>query len=117
MGAKRISYIIGIDAAGDKVVVEPAHVYGIGDCFGGWSGGVELTVNANGTVSSGALAAGELRLYTTCSAFSVDWWQMEFVPINGVIEYRGNGEDQTRVPVSAGQSVTLDFNAGTGVIQ
>ena len=110
-------YIIGIDAAGDKVVVEPAHVYGIGDCFGGWSGGVSLTVNADGTVSSGALAAGELRLYTTCSAFSVDWWQMEFVPINGVIEYRGNGEDQTRVPVSAGQSVTLDFNAGTGVIQ
>ena len=109
-------YIIGIDAAGDKVVVEPAHVYGIGDCFGGWSGGVELTKNADGTVSSGALAAGELRLYTTCSAFSVDWWQMEFVPINGVIEYRGNGGDQTRVPVSAGQSVTLDFNAGTGVI-
>ena len=74
-------------------------------------------MNADGTVSSGALAAGELRLYTTCSAFSVDWWQMEFVPINGVIEYRGNGDDQTRVPVSAGQSVTLDFNAGTGVIQ
>ena len=110
-------YIIGIDAAGDKVVVEPAHVYGIGDCFGGWDNGVELTVNANGTVSSGALAAGELRLYTTCSAFSVDWWQMEFVPINGVIEYRGNGGDQTRVPVSTGQGVTLDFNAGTGVIQ
>ena len=110
-------YIIGIDAAGDKVVVEPAHVYGIGDCFGGWDNGVELTVNANGTVSSGALAAGELRLYTSCSIFDVSWWQMEFVPIGGVIEYRGNGGDQTRVPVSAGQSVTLDFNAGTGVIQ
>ena len=110
-------YIIGIDVAGEKVVVERAQVYGIGDCFGGWSGGVPLTVNADGTVSSGTLAAGELRLYTTCSAFNVDWWQMEFVPINGIIEYRGNGGDQDRVSVKEGQSVTLDFNAGTGVIQ
>jgi hypothetical protein len=39
---------------------------------------------------------------------------MEFVLMNGVIEYRGTGPDQDRVPVGAGQMVVLDFNAGTG---
>ena len=41
---------------------------------------------------------------------------MEFVVLNGKIEYRGNGGDQERATVGAGKTVTLDFNAGTGTI-
>jgi hypothetical protein len=42
---------------------------------------------------------------------------MEFIILDGKIEYRGTGGDQTRVPVAAGKTVTLDFNAGTGTIE
>ncbi|MPN40763.1 Outer membrane protein SusF [bioreactor metagenome] len=64
-------------------------------------------------------ASGELRLYANSSGSTVggDWWRMEFVILNGKIEYRGNGGDQDRVTVAAGKTVTLDFNAGTGTIQ
>ena len=42
---------------------------------------------------------------------------MRLPPSRGKIAYRGNGGDQTRVSVAAGAKVTLDFNAGTGVIE
>jgi hypothetical protein len=48
---------------------------------------------------------------------SGDWWSREFNIYDGKIEYRGTGGDQTAVPVTANQTVTLDFNAGTGSIQ
>ncbi len=113
-------YMIAIDYAGEKVVVEPAKVYGIGECFGGWES-TAFTVNADGTVTSPAFAAdGELRMHTASSAFSDfsnDWWRMEFIVLDGKIAYRGAGGDQQRVPCKAGQKVTLDFNAGTGTIE
>ena len=114
-------YMIAIDYAGEKVVVEPAKVYGIGECFGGWDSSTAFTVNADGTVTSPAFSAnGELRMHTASSAFadlSKDWWRMEFIVLDGKIAYRGAGGDQQRVPCTAGQKVTLDFNAGTGVIE
>jgi hypothetical protein len=42
---------------------------------------------------------------------------MEYNVFEGKIEYRGAGGDQAAVPVTAGQKVVLDFNAGTGSIQ
>ena len=46
------------------------------------------------------------------------WWQTEFMVFNGKIEYREKGGDQEpRVPGTAGQTVTLDFINGTGSIQ
>ena len=110
-------YMIAIDYAGEKVVVEPAKVYGIGDCFGAWES-TAFTVNADGTVTSPAFAAdGELRMHTASTAFNTDWWRMEFIVLDGKIAYRGAGGDQERVPCKAGQKVTLNFNAGTGVIE
>jgi hypothetical protein len=47
---------------------------------------------------------------------AADWWQMEFNIYDGKIVYRAGGDDQEAVAVSAGQTVTLDFNAGTGSI-
>jgi hypothetical protein len=46
-----------------------------------------------------------------------DWWRTEYIVLDGKIVYRGNGNDQERVAVTAGQTVTLDFNAGTGSIK
>jgi hypothetical protein len=42
---------------------------------------------------------------------------MEFAFYNGVIAYRGDGGDQEAVPMSDGQTVTLNFNAGTATVE
>ena len=112
-------YMIYVDLENKKVVVEPAKVYGIGNCFGGWDEGM---ANALFTADGGKLTAtvaadGELRMYAASSAATSDWWTREFIILDGKIAYRGNGGDQERVSVKAGDKITLDFNAGTGTIE
>ncbi len=113
-------YMVLVDYTTNTITIEPAKVYGIGDCFGGWDTG-KYPFTADGNVMKiTASAAGEVRMYTYTTAAGIaegDWWRMEFVILDGKIAYRGNGGDQTRVPITAGQTVTLDFNAGTGTIK
>ncbi|MBR5842781.1 MAG: SusF/SusE family outer membrane protein [Bacteroidaceae bacterium] len=117
-------YTIYVDLANDVLAVEPAAVYGMGNCFGNWEVlKEENKFVAEGTtlVSPETIAEDELRMYvaapTAITTFNAnDWWRMEFMIFDGVIEYRGAGGDQARVKVAAGQKVTLDFNAGTGSI-
>jgi hypothetical protein len=56
-------------------------------------------------------------MFAGSSIANTDWWTGEFVILDGKIAYRGTGEDQQRVNCTAGQTVTLDFNAGTGEIK
>lgn len=114
-------YMIYVDLENSRVIVEPANVYGMGDCFGGWDMGVEANkFVAEGTtlVSPATTAAANIRMYAAAptAVTGVDWWQMEFNVFEGVIVYRAGGGDQAAVPATAGQKVTLDFNAGTGSI-
>ena len=112
-------YMVYMDMVNGKISVEPAKVYGMGDCFGGWNTATyPFTVEGKTMVATTA-NDGELRIYASSDIAPVggDWWRMEFVPMNGVIEYRGAGPDQDRIPVGAGATVTLDFNAGTGVVK
>ena len=112
-------YSVLIDYTINKITIEPAKVYGMGDCFGGWNTGqYPLSVVGN-KMRITTTGSGELRLYanSTNSTIGGDWWRMEFVILSGQIAYRGNGGDQARVTVAAGKVVTLDFNAGTGTIQ
>ena len=111
-------YMIYVDLLGKSVIVEPAKIYGIGDAFGGWDEAThEFTAGQTATIAT--TAAGNLRMYALepTGAPAADWWQMEFNIFDGKIEYRAGGNDQAAVPVTAGQTVTLDFNAGTGSIQ
>lgn len=108
-------YMIGVDYGGEHIVVEPAKVFGIGDCFNGWAESVPFDFS-DGYFVSPKLNAGEIRMYATCSAFNADWWQMEFVFYNGLIAYRGDGGDQERVAMNGGETVFLDFNAGTATV-
>ena len=110
-------YMICVDAKNEKVIVEPAKIFGIGGCFGGWDNGTAFTVADDGKASITTTAENELRMYATASCYNVSWWQMEFIILNGKIAYRGNGGDQERVTVAGGKKVTLDFNAGTGTIE
>jgi hypothetical protein len=112
-------YLVHIDLKNSKVHVEPARVYGIGNAFGGWDEAMEAAQfkAADGKLSATTSAAGELRMYVASSISTTEWWTREFIILDGKIAYRGNGGDQERVNVTAGQKVTLDFNAGTGVIE
>lgn len=108
-------YIVLVDYIAEKITIEQANVYGIGDCFGSWDAG-KNPCTAEGSVMKLTTAdEGNLRIYA--AADDIDWWRMEFVILDGKIAYRGNGGDQTRVPVEAGKTVTLDFNNGTGTIE
>ena len=114
-------YLIYVDLENSKVVVEPAKVYGIGDAFGGWDTLKEanlFAVAADGTASISTPAAGNLRMYAAYSgAEAGNWWQMEFNIYDGKIVYRAGGGNQEAVAVTAGQTVTLDFNKEAGSIQ
>ena len=112
-------YMVYVDMINGKISVEPAKIYGMGDCFGGWSTGTYPFAVDNKTMSYTTTGSGELRMYAASNISPVggDWWRMEFVILDGKIAYRGTGGDQTRVPVSAGKKVTLDFNAGIGTIE
>lgn len=109
-------YMFFVDYTTKTITIEPAKVFGIGDAFGSWDTGKYPFEAEGGKMVATTTGAGELRIYATTSATSVDWWQMEFVILGGKIAYRGTGGDQERVPVTAGQKVTLDFNAGVGSI-
>lgn len=112
-------YSVYIDYTVNKITIEPAHVYGMGNCFGGWNTGQYPFSVVGNKMRITTTAAGELRMYANSAGSTVggDWWRMEFVVLNGKIEYRGNGSDQERVNLTAGKVVTLDFNAGTGTIE
>ena len=113
-------YMIYVDLTNDFIVVEPAKVYGMGDVYGGWDKGVEANLFAleGQTLTSTTPNAGNIRMYAAAPAGSdADWWQMEFNVFDGKIVYRADGGDQAAVAVTAGQKVTLNFNAETGSIQ
>jgi len=121
------TYVVVVNLEDETIEVNPAKVYGIGPVFGddAWAGDIAFTVdNTAGTVYSPAFSAdGELRMYgdaatlTDADGAAIDWWRKEFITIDGDIVYRGLGGEQARLNVTAGQVITLDFNAGTGTIQ
>jgi len=114
-------YLVHVDLKRSIVHVEPARVYGMGNCFGGWNTAMEdAQFKADGKVLKVTAAAdGELRMYVESAIANSDWWTREFIILDGQIDYRGDDEgqgDQQRVNVKKGQVITLDFNAGTGSI-
>ena len=110
-------YMIYVDTDNKKVCVEPAKVFGKGDCFGGWEADPVAFSIEEGKVVGTTTGEGEIRMYVDCSIATSDWWTREFVFFDGKIAYRGNGGDQERVKVEAGKKVILDFNAGTAVVE
>jgi len=112
-------YMVYVDMPNGKISVEPARVYGMGNCFGSWDTSMYPFEVIDKTMGRTTIGDGELRIYAASNIAPVgnDWWRMEFVIIDGKIAYRGNGGDQTRIPVNAGKLIVLDFNAGIGEIK
>lgn len=86
-----------------------------------WSGPVavnKFTLQSDLYVSPATVAAGELRMFVELPGIAEwQWWQSEFIILEGKIAYRGSGGDQARVNVSAGQVVKLNFKDNTGSIE
>ncbi len=111
-------YMVFMDVNTSTIKLETPEVFGIGDTFGGWNMGTyPMTIEGDKMTITTAVA-GALRLYANSSISGIggDWWRMEFIIIDGKIEYRGNDGDQTKVTVAAGQKVTLDFASDTGTL-
>ena len=113
-------YTLQVDYENNKVIVEPAVVIGMDAPFGngGWDKTLEaakFTINGK-LASKTAVAAGNIRTFVSCT-LNGDWWHAEFVPKDGKIVYREAGGDPEAIAIAAGQTLTYDFNAGTGVIK
>ena len=62
-------YMIYVDTENKKLCVEPAKVYGMGACFGGWNEAMDtaLFTASEGKLSVTVAASGELRMYAASS--------------------------------------------------
>lgn len=114
-------YMVVVDLKNKTIEIAEPKVYGMGDVFGGWTTGVAANLftvdNTNQVIKyTGVPNSGELRMYVSASTLVCDWWQAEFIILNDKIEFRGKGNDQTRVNVTAGQNISLNFKLGTGTI-
>ena len=113
-------YMIYVDVKNKKLVIEPAAVYGIGDCFGSWDEAMrsaKFAVSEDGKVLIMTVpASGNLRMYAESSVATTDWWTREFNVYDGKIKFRGIGVDLDAVEVKAGQVVTINFADNTATI-
>jgi hypothetical protein len=130
-------YMVVVNLTKDGETIEHVvpMVYGIGNAFVRGDGkewdqsnpdNIFTVDNANSVVKfdNFPAASTELRMYAMSPTMkvvdgskAVDWWQAEFMVLDGKIEYRGKGGDQARVANTAGGSVSLNFKDGTGTIQ
>jgi len=111
-------YMIHIDLKNSKVHVEPARVYGIGDCAGGkWDENIEeVLYQADGQSLKLTLAnSGSVRAYVASAIATSSWWTREFAILDGQIVYR-TGDELNWPQGSKDQVVTFNFNEGTGSI-
>ena len=115
-------YMVVVDLTANKIAIADPKVYLIGNTIGSWdtgnAAGLFTVDNANSVVTiTKTLAADELRMYAWHPWFT-DWWQSEFIILDGKIAFRGTGGDQSRVKVAAGpNTVNLNFKTGVGTIQ
>lgn len=114
-------YLIFVNLETNVISVTQPEVYLFGDVAGGkweYTDAAKFTADntAKTLISPAFTADGNLRICIKHPMLT-DWWKAEFNVLGGKIEYRGNGGDQEAVPVKAGQTVTLDFTNGIGVIK
>lgn len=114
-------YLLHVINGTDRVVnVLTPNVYLNGNTIGGWditdAGKFTIPETKDGEfVSPAFVAADEVRMCVNFGGF--DWWKTEFIVLDGKIVYRGGGNDQERVKVTANQKAYLNFTNGTGTFK
>jgi hypothetical protein len=115
-------YMVVVDLLANKIAIADPKVYLMGNTIGSWDtsnpAGLFTVDNAGSALTvTKTLAADELRIYAWHPWFT-DWWQSEFIILNGKIAFRGTGSDQNRVSVTAGShTVNLNFKTGDASVQ
>lgn len=117
-------YMVVVNFETEQIAVVEPKVYLIGNTIGSWDTAnpdALFTVdNANHVITiTKTLANDDLRMYAwfTAANWFTDWWQSEFIILNGKIELRGKGNDQERVKPAAGSyKIDLNFKTGDGAI-
>ncbi|MGL1889606.1 MAG: SusF/SusE family outer membrane protein [Reichenbachiella sp.] len=132
--AESAYFMVVVNMDTETIEVNTPTVYGIGDAFGNddtqWESANENQIftidKVNGVISSPAFIADDkaVRIHVTATTLNqfestdaVDWWQAELMVLEGMIEYRGTGDDQTVVSSTTGHKVNLNFKDGTGTIK
>ena len=113
-------YMIEIDFKNNVVEISPAKILGLGDAFGNnsWADLEKSYYKIDGKLAkTTTVAAGALRTAAVSKLHPGDFWHREFIIKDGKIVYRGAGGDPENIPLTAGQEVSFDFNAGTGSIK
>lgn len=103
-------YLQGAINGGDWGANNPLHLFTVPD----------LSLGSDAEFVSPAFAAtviGDPGVRACISLSGFDWWKTEFIVIDGVLEYRGNGGDQDRVSGIAGQKLYINFTKKTGKIE
>lgn len=114
-------YLLYVDATNKVLETYAPDVYLMGETAGEWAIAPEhkfsVPADKDGDfVYPAFVADGELRMCVHPKD-NVVWWQAEFIVLDGEIVFRGNGPDQTRVNVGAGQQAYLNFTNGTGSVK
>ena len=115
-------YMVVVDMKNNTVQVTEPKVYGIGAAFGSvWAAedaNYLFTVDNDNEVIEfvGVPDDGNLRAHVAATTLACDWWQAEvnIDPANGDIAFRGTGGDPANFPVLTGETISLNFKAGTG---
>ncbi len=120
--AKAGWYLLYVSAGTQEVEIYAPDIYMIGDCVGGWDEDVAAhkftvpTSRDGDFVSPVFTGNGDMRMYVRPKA-TLSWWNAEFTVLDGKIAFRGNGGDQERAAAAAGQTLHLNFTAGTGTLE
>jgi hypothetical protein len=119
-------YMVVVNLETEQIAVVDPKVYLIGNAIGNWDtanpAGLFTVDNANEviTITKALAATPELRMYAWFDAaegWFTDWWQSEFIVIDGELLMRGRGDDQARVAVTANTyKIDLNFKNKTGSI-
>lgn len=120
-------YMVVVDYGKEQVLIVEPEVYLIGDCIGSWNSynpdALMDVDNANMLITTTKdLNEGELRMYVGAvyegANWLGDWWQSEFIILNGELVFRGTGDDQERVKLNGGTTtINLNFQLGEGEIK
>lgn len=115
-------YMVVVDMKNNTIQVTEPKVYGIGNAFGGsWTAYDDnylFTVdNANEVIKfEGVPDSDDLRMHVAASTLVCDWWQAEVNIVGTDIVFRGTGGDPASFPVTSGQTISLNFKAGTAAV-
>ncbi len=114
-------YMVVIDLKKETIEVTTPGVYLIGDSVGSWDASNpanKFNVGDDISITKNLAAGTELRMHVDASTLACDWWQAEFIVLDGKIAYRGTGNDQDRVKLNGGNTtISLNFQDGTGSIK